>query len=130
MQIIDTSALPAPAGHYSRVVAQSGFVYLSGVLPSAAGTDPVKHDFRQQAQAVLRQCEQVLAAAGCTYADVVQATAYIVGSENWGVFNEVYAGFLGPHKPARTVVPVAELHYGYLVEVQLVAFNPRLAGAD
>ena len=28
---------------------------------------------------------------------------------------------LGAHKPARTVVPVAQLHYGYLVEMDAIA---------
>jgi enamine deaminase RidA (YjgF/YER057c/UK114 family) len=30
----------------------------------------------------------------------------------------------GSHKPARAVVPVPALHYGFLVEVQLVAQRP------
>jgi enamine deaminase RidA (YjgF/YER057c/UK114 family) len=28
---------------------------------------------------------------------------------------------LGEHRPARTVVPVAGLHYGYLVEMDAIA---------
>jgi len=28
---------------------------------------------------------------------------------------------MGTHRPARTVVPVAALHYGYLVEMDVVA---------
>jgi enamine deaminase RidA (YjgF/YER057c/UK114 family) len=66
----------------------------------------------------------VLRAAGCGFADVVQCTAYIVGVENWPAFNAAYARVFGSHKPARAVVPVAGLHYGFLVEVQLVAQRP------
>jgi 2-iminobutanoate/2-iminopropanoate deaminase len=29
--------------------------------------------------------------------------------------NRVYAEVLGAHRPARAVVPVGDLHYGYLV---------------
>jgi 2-iminobutanoate/2-iminopropanoate deaminase len=36
-------------------------------------------------------------------------------------FNKVYAERLGEHKPARTVVPVPQLHYGYLVEMDVIA---------
>ena len=32
-----------------------------------------------------------------------------------------HAEKLGAHKPARTVVPVAQLHYGYLVEMDAIA---------
>ena len=36
-------------------------------------------------------------------------------------FNEVYAEFLGEHRPARTVVPVSALHYGSLIEIEAIA---------
>ena len=52
-------------------------------------------------------------------------TAYIVGVENWPRFNGVYAAKLGEARPARTVVPVPELHYGYLVEIDAVALLPQ-----
>jgi 2-iminobutanoate/2-iminopropanoate deaminase len=35
--------------------------------------------------------------------------------------NAVYAEFFAAHKPARTVVPVAGLHFGYLVEMDVIA---------
>ena len=47
-------------------------------------------------------------------------TAYIVGVENWPAFNRVYTEAFGNAKPARTVVPVAELHHGYLVEIEAI----------
>ena len=47
--------------------------------------------------------------------------AHIVGVKNWPRFNALYAETMGDSKPARTVVPVAELHYGYLVEVDAIA---------
>ncbi len=53
--------------------------------------------------------------------DVVKVTAYIVDVSNWPLFNSIYAEEMGLAKPARTVVPVAELHYGYLVEMDAIA---------
>jgi enamine deaminase RidA (YjgF/YER057c/UK114 family) len=73
---------------------------------------------------VFAQCEKVLRAAGCGFGDVVQCTAYIVGVEHWPAFNAAYAQVFGSHKPARAVVPVPRLHYGFLVELQLVAERP------
>ncbi|WP_238528351.1 RidA family protein [Acetonema longum] len=35
--------------------------------------------------------------------------------------NEVYAEFFGGHKPARIVVPVSELHFGCMVEIEAIA---------
>lgn len=124
MKLIQSPELPAPAGHYSQAVAAGGLVYLSGILPAANAADPATAGFEAQCQSVFDQCEKVLRAAGCGFADVVQCTAYIVGVENWPAFNAVYARVFGTHKPARAVVPVPGLHYGFMVEVQLVAQGP------
>ena len=52
---------------------------------------------------------------------VLKVNVYIVGIEHWPAFNRVYAELFGDAKPARAVVPVPELHFGYLVEVDAIA---------
>jgi reactive intermediate/imine deaminase len=125
MELIQSLALPAPAGHYSQAVVAGGLVFVSGVLPALAEVDPASA-FEQQFDSVFDQCEKVLRAAGCGFPDVVQCTAYIAGVEHWPAFNAAYARVFGAHKPARAVVPVPALHHGFLVEVQLVAELPKL----
>ena len=124
MEFIQSAELPAPAGHYSQAVASGSLVFLSGILPARTQVDPDSSDFEAQCASVFDQCEKVLRAAGCGFADVVQCTAYLAGVEHWPAFNAFYAGVFGDHKPARAVVPVPALHYGFLVEVQLVAERP------
>ncbi|WP_353194637.1 RidA family protein [Pusillimonas noertemannii] len=119
MRLIDNPTNP-PAGHYSPAVVCNGFVFLSGVLPATRQPD----DFKAEVGQVLEQSKKILARSGCGLADVVQCTAYIVGTGNWPAFNEVYASFFEQHKPARTVVPVPELHHGSLVEIQMIAALP------
>jgi 2-iminobutanoate/2-iminopropanoate deaminase len=123
MEFIQSAELPPPAGHYSQAVAAGSLVFLSGILPAR---DEVAADasFEAQCDSVFAQCEKVLRAAGCSVEDVVQCTAYLAGVEHWPAFNTIYARVFGAHKPARAVVPVPALHYGYLVEVQLVAQRP------
>ena len=121
MKLIQAPGLPAPAGHYSQAVEANGLVFLSGVLPQQGTVDPSVHSFDAQCESVFDQCEQILQAAGCGFGDVVQCTVYIVGVAHWPVFNAIYARRFGVHKPARAVVPVPELHYGFSVEVQMVA---------
>jgi 2-iminobutanoate/2-iminopropanoate deaminase len=41
----------------------------------------------------------------------------------FGVFNEIYAGYFSVHKPARAVVEVKGLPKGGLVEVKCMAFR-------
>jgi len=116
MRKIQPPNQPPPAGHYSPAVVSNGFAFLSGVLPVNR-----ESAFAVQTNEVFENCKEILSASGCVLSDVVQCTAYIVGVENWDEFNRIYANIFGHHKPARTVVPVTELHYGALVEIQLIA---------
>lgn len=123
MELIQSDELPAPGGHYSQAVAAGGLVFLSGILP-ARDSVPPDASFEDQCASVFEQCEMVLRAAGCGLSDVVQCTVYLAGVEHWPAFNDLYARVFGAHKPARAVVPVPALHFGFLVEIQLVAQRP------
>jgi 2-iminobutanoate/2-iminopropanoate deaminase len=119
----------APAGHYSAGVRHGGLVYVSGqlgVLPD--GSHTADQPFETQVQAAMGNVLRVLEAAGLGPADVVKVTAYIVGVENWPRFNGIYAELMGTAKPARAVVPVPELHYGYLIEIEAIAACRNYAG--
>jgi len=116
----------APAGgHYSQGVRHGDLIYVSGQLPIAPdGTHHSEADFEQQARLAIRNMIAVVEAAGGSAATLLKVTVYLVGVENWPRFNTVYAEILGDARPARSVVPVPELHYGYLVEVDAVAARP------
>jgi len=119
--VVRTGDSPAPAGHYAQATVANGFVFVSGQLPverdrTARGDLP----FEEQARLAIGNMLAILAAAGAEPARLVRVTAYIVGVENWPRFNAVYAEMLSDALPARTVVPVAELHYDCLVEVDAI----------
>ena len=119
---IATSDAPAPAGHYAQATAWRDLVFVSGQLGVRSdGEHMVSESFEVQARQALGNMLAVLAAAGCGAEQVLRVTAYIVGVENWPAFNTVYAALMGDARPARTVVPVPELHHGYLIEVEAVA---------
>lgn len=118
---ISTSAVPAPAGHYAQATAWRDLVFVSGQLGARAdGSHTAAEPFEVQARQALSNMLAILAEAGCGPDRVVRVTAYIVSVENWPVFNRIYAEMFGDAKPARTVVPVPELHHGYLVEVDAI----------
>lgn len=119
----------APAGHYSAGIRHGGLVYVSGqlgVLPD--GTHTADKPFADQVRTALDNMLRVLGAAGLGPEDCVKVTAYVVGVENWPAFNAIYAEVMGSAKPARAVVPVPELHYGYLIEIDAVAACKEPAG--
>ncbi|EJC83747.1 putative translation initiation inhibitor, yjgF family [Rhizobium leguminosarum bv. trifolii WSM2297] len=131
---VNTSRAPSPAGHYVQAKLAGQHLYISGQLPIRPAGEPLADDsFESQAGQAIDNMLAVLKAAGGTPADLVRVTAYIVGVSNWPRFNQVYAGRLGDARPARTVVPVPELHYGYLVEVDAIAVlekNPSAQRAE
>ena len=122
MEPVTTEAAPAARGHYSQAIVHGGLVYVAGQLPIVpADPDRRLADFEAQADQVLSNVLAILEAAGSGAEHILRATVYIADVAHWPAFNAVYARRLGPHRPARTVVPVAQLHYGYLVEMDAIA---------
>ncbi|HTT09258.1 MAG TPA: RidA family protein [Burkholderiaceae bacterium] len=119
-----TDGAPAPVGHYSQAIVSRGHVFISGQLPIRPDGRPLADDgFEAQARQAIQNMLAVLRAAGSTPQHLVKVTAYIVGVANWPRFNAIYASMLPDARPARTVVPVPELHYGYQVEVDAIAVH-------
>ncbi|MBB3135839.1 reactive intermediate/imine deaminase [Rhizobium pisi] len=119
---LNTVRAPSPAGHYVQAKLAGQHLYISGQLPIRPDGAPLPDDrFETQAGQAIENMLAVLQAAGGTPDNLVRVTAYIVGVSNWPRFNQVYAARLGEARPARTVVPVSELHYGYLVEIDAIA---------
>ena len=122
MSAVLTDRAPAPAGHYSQAIVSGAHVFISGQLPTRPdGRPPAEDGFEAQARQAIQNMLEVLCAAGGTPRDLVRVTAYIVGVAHWARFNAVYASMLPDARPARTVVPVPELHHGYLVELDAIA---------
>ena len=121
-----TDKAPKPLGHYIQAMRAGGFIHVSGQLPIRAGQKPEqsRDSFDEQARLVLRNLLAVLEAAGATPSHVVKVTAYIVGVEHWGAFNNAYAEAFGGARPARSVVPVPSIHHGYLIALDAVALDP------
>ena len=118
-----TTGSAPPGGHYSHAVSAGGFVFVSGQLPVRAdGSKDASLSFADQSRQVLANVKAALEAAGARLEDVVKVTVYVSSIEGWADFNAVYAEVFGAHRPARAVVPVGPLHYGFAVEVDAVAF--------
>ncbi|MBB5407013.1 MULTISPECIES: RidA family protein [Paraburkholderia] len=116
------AALAKPGGHYSHVAVANGFVFVSGQLPiNAQGEKLADASFDAQAEQVLANVKAALESVGSSVAQLVQVRVYVVDVEHWASFNQIYAGWAGEARPARAVVPVPQLHYGFKIEVEAVA---------
>ena len=122
MNIINTKNAAQAGGHYSQAIASGGVLYISGQLPiSADGSHNHDKSLEEQAEIVLANLDAILQAGGAERESLLKVTVYIADISEWGAFNNIYSKFMGEHKPARVVVPVPELHYGYKLEVEAIA---------
>jgi 2-iminobutanoate/2-iminopropanoate deaminase len=122
MKEIFTPNAPKPAGHYAQGIVHQGLVFVSGQLP----IDPVTGEkclgsIEEQTRLVLRNVEAILVAANSGKDSVLKATVYVSEIELWGRVNAVYQEFFDGHRPARAVVPTRDLHYGFKVEIEVIA---------
>lgn len=119
-----TTAAPTPAGPYSQALAAGGFVFCSGQV----GIDPAQRKLvdggvEEQARQVMANLAAVLAAAGCSFNDVVKTTIFLVDIGDFKAVNAVYGESFVGTLPARSTVAVAALPGGAKVEIEAIALS-------
>jgi 2-iminobutanoate/2-iminopropanoate deaminase len=116
-----TRNAPAPAGHYSQAIVYNGLVYVAGQLAIDPQTGTrLTGSIEEQTERCLKNIGEILNAAGSGLGRVLKMTVYISDMELWPAVNAVYARVMGDHRPARAVVPVKELHYGFKIEIEAI----------
>ncbi len=119
---IATDKAPAALGPYSQAIAAGGMLYASGQVPIDPATGELAGaDIETQAKQVFENLKQVLAAAGTDFGSVVKTTVFLTDLANFGVVNDIYAGYFTAPYPARSCVQIGALPKGALIEVELIA---------
>ena len=121
---IDVPGQATPISHSAHAVRADGpLLFVSGVVPvdeqgDLAGGD----DVVEQARAVFRNLEAVLAAGGASFADVVKVTVFLTDVDDRPKINPVRQEVFGAARPASTLVEVSRLAIdGAKIEVEAVA---------
>lgn len=114
---------------YSPAVRSNGFLFVSGQVGSRDDGSP-EPDLRAQVRRAFENLNAVLAAAGCTFADVVDATVFVVDPASnfetiWSVVPEYWGD--APY-PALTGIGVTWL-YGFQFEIKVIARLPQQQAA-
>lgn len=122
MKLIFTPNMPKANGHYSHCIEHNGILYLSGQLPFNPETQTMPEGIEKQTDQALKNVERILIEAGSSKDNVLQVRVYIPDIQDWDKVNEVYSNFFGNHKPARSIIPTRELHFGAFIEVEVIAF--------
>jgi 2-iminobutanoate/2-iminopropanoate deaminase len=127
MHTIATPNAPAAIGPYAQGVVANGMLFSAGQIALDPATmEVVPGGITEQTERVFRNLEAVLAAAGCTFRDVVKTTVFLQTMDEFAAMNTVYAAWMGDHRPARSTVAVAGLPKGVRVEIEVVALVGQL----
>jgi enamine deaminase RidA (YjgF/YER057c/UK114 family) len=112
---------------YSPAVRSGGFLFVSGQVGSREDGSP-EPDLATQVRRAFENLNAILAAAGCSFDDVVDATVFLVEPEKsfdtaFAVMQEYWGD---PPHPTLTGIGVTWL-YGFQFEIKVVAKLPEVA---
>lgn len=110
---------------YSPAIRSNGMLFVSGQVGSREDGSP-EPDLKAQVRLAFDNLNAVLAAAGCTFDDVVDVTLFVVDPASnldaiWSVLPEYWGS--APY-PALTGVGVTWL-YGFNFEIKVIAKLPH-----
>ncbi len=109
---------------YSPAIRSNGFLFVSGQVGSREDGSP-EPDFETQVRRAFDNLNAVLAAAGCSFDDVIDVTVFMVDPETnfekvWAIVPEYWGE--APH-PTLTGIGVTWL-YGFQFEIKVIAKLP------
>jgi enamine deaminase RidA (YjgF/YER057c/UK114 family) len=105
---------PGSDAAYSAGLLANGTLYVSGQGSSAK-------DFPGQVKDAMRKVQAVLRSAGMDFGNVVWMNIYLTDAHNLASMDDVYWQTIGPSPPARTVLTVAALPDGEMIEINCIA---------
>jgi enamine deaminase RidA (YjgF/YER057c/UK114 family) len=113
---------------YSPAIRSNGFLFVSGQVGSTEDGSP-EPGLENQVRQAFNNLEAILAAADCSFDDVVDVTVFMVDPQStfetvWKVVPEFWGS--APH-PTLTAVGVTWL-YGFQFEIKVIARLPETVG--
>ena len=118
---VTTDKAPAAIGPYSQAIVCGDMVFTSGQIPINPASGNVEATtIEGQAEQVMKNLGEVLAAAGSGFEKSVKTTCFLADMGDFAAFNGVYAKYFTTN-PARSCVAVKTLPKNVLVEVEVIA---------
>jgi len=116
-----------PIGPYSHLSKAGPFITISGT----PGVDPstaqlAGADAYSQSRQIVKNFRSMLAEVGASLEDVMHVHVFLKRVDDFQAMNRAYAEEFGSHRPARTVICVADLpKKDALLTMNLTAFAGR-----
>lgn len=113
MPIVETSTppgTPTPIGPYSHIARVGTWITIGGT----AGFDPstgalAGPDVASQTRRILESFRVMLASVDSDLAHIAHVNVFLLEMADFEAMNAAYVEVMGAHRPARTVIGVAEL---------------------
>jgi len=122
MKIINKVKNLKSNGHYALGLIDDNRIYISGQFSIDPETGEKKlGSMEEELEQVLKNIDLILKEAGSDKNKVLKVTVYINDLNQWSTVDQVYSDFFGDHTPARSVIALPELHYGFKVEIDVIA---------
>ncbi len=124
--IVETSTpanTPTPIGPYNHIAKVGPFITIGGT----AGVDPATGEFAgpdvySQAKQILGSFQVMLQSVDSDLNHVIHINVFLKNMRDFDEMNRAYVDMMGNHRPARTVIGVAELPKpGVLLTMNLTA---------
>jgi 2-iminobutanoate/2-iminopropanoate deaminase len=117
---------PIPIGPYNHIAKVGPFISIGGT----AGVDPATGelagpDVAAQTRQILKSFRVMLRSAGSDLDHVLHVNIFLLEMRDFDAMNRAYVEGMGAHRPARTVIGVAELPKpGVRLTMNLTAVAP------
>ena len=121
-KVVHTEKAPKAIGPYSQAIRTDSLIYTAGQIGLVPATgELVANTVEEQTRQALTNLQNVVEAAGSTFANVVKTTVFLKDMNDFPRMNAIYAEFFPENPPARSTVAVAALPKGGLVEIEAIA---------
>ena len=120
--VVYSSNAPEPIGPYSQAILAGSTLFVSGQIAIQRSTgNLLTGNIEDETTQVMINLNEVLKAAGFTFADVVKCSIFLKDMNNFPKVNEIYGQYFTANPPARETVEVSKLPKDVNVEISCIA---------
>jgi 2-iminobutanoate/2-iminopropanoate deaminase len=114
---------PTPIGPYNHIAKVGQFIAIGGTAGVNPGTGQLAGpDIYAQAKQILESFQVMLQSVDSDLNQVIHINVFLKDMQDFDEMNRAYIDIMGHHRPARTVIGVAELPKpGVLLTMNLTA---------
>jgi enamine deaminase RidA (YjgF/YER057c/UK114 family) len=125
MRRISTNSPFEKAAGYSRAVVDDDYVHVSGTTGFDYETMTISNDVTEQAHQAFRNIARTLAAARCSFTDLVRVVYYMPERDDFSALAPVFKQYLGPNPPAATALVANLIDPRIRIEIEATARRPN-----